>query len=399
MWSLILSTGGTIMNTISDTATKMETTMSNQEPKFEKMELFQKLFPAFADRAAGHDEVGSFVQNNYDDLKAEKLFSVAIPVELGGGGMTYSQLSHVIREMAKVCGSTALSYVMHSHPVLLNHYKHLNMNDEKAKATLTKIAANELVIAGTGANDWLQSNGKAVPTEGGYIVNAHKRFVSGGPGAQVFVTSAVEESETGDQVLHFSIPFATPGIEIQSNWNTMGMRGTGSNDVLMKNVFVPEEAIVVKRPAGEWHPMWDLIIPIAIPLIVSCYMGLAEKAVEIAISSCKGKLEKAAEIGEMKNHIRTAQMATDAMVRNCEDLQFNPDIVKTEAIFSYKAIATKAIHAAVNTAANLVGGPGYFKGNEIERIMRDVRALHFHPLPELKQLQMSGRLTLDMTPF
>jgi len=373
--------------------------MSNQEPKLEKMEVFQKLFPAFADRAAGHDEVGSFVQNNYDDLKAEKLFSVAIPVELGGGGMAYSQLSSVIREMAKVCGSTALSYVMHSHPVLLNHYKHLNMNDEKAKATLTKIAANELVIAGTGANDWLQSNGKAVPTEGGYIVNAHKRFVSGGPGAQVFVTSAVEESETGDQVLHFSIPFATQGIEIQSNWNTMGMRGTGSNDVLMKNVFVPEEAIVVKRPASEWHPMWDLIIPIAIPLIVSCYVGLAEKAVEIAISTCKGKLEKAAEIGEMKNHIRTAQMATDAMVRNCEDLRFKPDLAKTEAIFSYKALATKAIHASVNTAANLVGGSGYFKGNEIERIMRDVRALHFHPLPEPKQLQMSGRLTLDMTPF
>jgi acyl-CoA dehydrogenase len=362
------------------------------------LKKFESLYPAFAERAAGYDESGSFVQENYNALKEAKLFSVGIPADLGGGELEYSYIASAIKEMAKSCGSTALSYAMHTHPVLLNVYKYLNKGDEKAKAALTKIAGNELVIAGTGANDWLQSNGTAAATDGGYIVNADKRFVSGAPGAQVFVTSAVESTESGDQVLHFSIPFSSEGVEIQSNWNTMGMRGTGSNDVLLRRVFVPEEAVVVKRPVGEWHPMWDMVIPIAMPLIVSCYTGLAEKAVEIAIKMSQGKHDKTNEVGEMLNHLRVAQSAMSSMVGMCEELRFEPSLEQTDAIFSYKTIATNAIHASVNRAANLTGGAGFFKGNEIERIMRDVRALHFHPLPEPTKLQMSGRIALNMSP-
>lgn len=52
----------------------------------------------------------------------------------------------------------------------------------------------------------------------------------------------------------------------------------------------------------------------------------------------------------------------------------------------------------MNSASNLVGGAGFFKGTEAERVIRDVRALHFHPLPEPKQLQMSGRIALNMPP-
>lgn len=362
----------------------------------ELLEAFESLNSGFAKRARDYDEKGCFVKENYDELKQSNLFSAGIPLDLAGGGLSYSQISLVIGNMAKACGSTALSYAMHTHPVLLNVYKYLSKGDNKAEQILAKIVQNKLVIAGTGANDWLQSNGTADATEKGYIINAHKRFVSGGPGAQVFVTSAVQKGIDGDQVLHFSIPFSTEGVEIQDNWNTMGMRGTGSNDVLIKNVFVPEEAIVTKRPAGQWHPMWDMVIPIAMPLIVSCYAGLAERSVEIAIKRSQGNREKTVEVGEMLNQLRIAQSAQQAMVRNCQDLTFKPSIENTEAIFSYKTIATNAIHSSVNSAANLVGGPGFFRGNEMERIMRDVRALHFHPLPEPKQVQLSGRIALGM---
>lgn len=154
------------------------------------------------------------------------------------------------------------------------------------------------------------------------------------PGAQVFVTSAVEQSEKGDKVVHFSIPFSTEGVEIQSNWNTLGMRGTGSNDVLLRNVFVPEAAVVTRRPAGKWHPMWDMVIPIALPLIVSCYVGLAERAVEIAIKSSREKADRTSEIGAMLNQLRMAQAAKDTMVNLCDNLHFQPSLEITETTFS-----------------------------------------------------------------
>ena len=198
---------------------------NKSEDRQDWVAVTSKLAREFAERASAYDEEGSFVHENYADLRDFKLFSVGIPVELGGGGAAYADICHIIQELGRHCGSTGLTYAMHSHPVAVNVLKYRN-GDEQAKAALTKIAANELIIAGTGANDWLASSGDAVATDDGFVVNAHKRFVSGGPAADLFVTSAQFDGPDGMEVLHFAVPFKTDGIAIQSNWNTHGMRGT-----------------------------------------------------------------------------------------------------------------------------------------------------------------------------
>lgn len=361
--------------------------------------LAEDLGKTFADRAGAYDSNCDFVAENYRDLKTANLFSMAIPVQFGGGGADYKTLCDVVRTIGYNCGSTGLAYAMHSHPVMVNVFKALR-GDEKGKATVTKVAANELIIAGTGANDWLQSNGTATPVEGGYRINAHKRFVSGGPGADVFVSSAVlaadPQSGEPEQVMHFAIPFSAPGISIQSNWHTLGMRGTGSNDVMMEDVFVPEAAVVVKRPVGQWHPMWDLILPIAMPIIVSCYVGLAEVAVDLAMKAAGGKDFLASEVGQMQNELTIAQLALADMVSRNNNFQFTPEINNSDAILARKTIATTAVKNTVEQAASLVGGPGFFQGHPMERIIRDIRAMHFHPLPEKRQQIFSGRRALGM---
>jgi len=359
----------------------------------------RQIAPAFAERAGDHDADCVFVAENYSDLKANGFFTMAIPERFGGGGADYQTLSDVIRVLGRHCGSTGLSYAMHSHPVMLNVFKALS-GDAKAGATVEKIAANNLVIAGTGANDWLQSNGEALPVAGGYRINAHKHFVSGGPGADVFVTSALVPATASEpeQVIHFSIPFKTPGIEIQSNWRTLGMRGTGSNDVIMRNLFLPESAVVIKRPAGQWHPMWDVIIPIAMPLIVSCYVGLAEAAADLALAAARGKAFLATDIGDLQNDLTVAQLALDDMVGRNDNLQFKPGLANTDAIFARKAIATEAVKTVVEKAAAIVGGPGFFQSHPMERIIRDIRAMHFHPLPVKRQQLFSGRRALGLEP-
>ena len=352
----------------------------------------------FGERASAYDEEGSFVHENYADLRDYKLFSAGIPIELGGGGASHQDICRIIREIGRHCGSTGLAFAMHSHPVALNVLKYRN-GDEKAKAALLKIAKNELVIAGTGANDWLASNGEAVETEGGFLVNAHKRFVSGGPGADLFVTSALFDSANGQEVLHFAIPFKTDGISIQSNWDTLGMRGTGSNDVILRDVFVSAAAIVARRPAGVWHPMWDMILPVALPMIVSCYVGLAESAVHLAVASAKGKPHLAPVVGEMKNELAIAQLSVDDMVRIGDNYAFVPGMENTDAILTRKSIATCAVKSSVELAASIAGGPGFFRSHLIERIVRDIRAIQFHPLPEKHQQLFSGRITLGLDPI
>jgi acyl-CoA dehydrogenase len=357
-----------------------------------------ELGPAFAARAAEFDASGEFVAANYDDLRDKRLFSVGIPEELGGGGASHADVCAVVRELGRHCSSTGLSFAMHSHPVCVNVFKHLR-GDEKATGALGKIAGGELVIAGTGANDWLASNGEAVEVEGGYRINAHKRFVSGGPGADLFVTSAIFVGEAGPEVLHFALPMKSEGIEIQDNWDTIGMRGTGSNDILMKNVFVPAESIVARRPVGTWHPMWDVIVPIALPIIVACYVGLADAAAELAIGSTSGNPNHAAAVGRMQSDVTTASLALNDMIRIIDNYAFTPDLAITSEILQRKAIAARSVKAAVETASEIVGGGGFYRGHPMERIVRDVRAFHFHPLPERIQQTFSGRIALGLDPL
>ena len=360
------------------------------------IQVARTLGPEFAQRAARHDRDGTFVADNYAQMKEARLFSAMIPAELGGGGASHANVCAIVRTLGKHCSSTALSFAMHSHPVLANVFK-ARRGDEMATAALQKIASNELIIAGTGANDWLASNGEAIAVADGYVVNAHKRFVSGGPGANLFVTSAVHDGDDGPEVLHFAVPMNSDGIEIQSNWDTIGMRGTGSNDIIMQGVFVQEAAVVARRPVGVWHPMWDVIVPIALPVIVAAYVGIAEKAAELAVNASIGKPIVAPAIGNMLNELTTARLAFEDMVRMTDNLAFTPDISVTDAMLIRKSVAAKAAKATVEAAADISGGGAFFRDHPMERIVRDIRAIHFHPLPERMQQNFSGRLAIGLT--
>ncbi len=363
------------------------------------LETVRQLAAGFAVRAREHDESNTFVAANYAELREHKLFSAGIPERLGGGGASYEELCAVVRELGRHCGSTALAFAMHTHPVATNVYKFLR-GDETAGRTLRKLAADELVIAGTGANDWLESSGEAERVEGGCRVTARKRFVSGAPGAQVFVTSTTVVGPEGREVLHFAIPFGAEGVRIVETWRTIGMRGTGSHDVQLENVFVPEAAVVARRPAGAWHPMWNVVIPSALPLITSAYVGLADAAAALATEAARGKQAVLAPVvGEMVDTLTVAQLAVADMVRINANHDFAPTLETANEMLVRKAIAARAVKETVETAAEMVGGPGFFRGHDMERIVRDVRAMHFHPLPVRRQQLFSGRVALGVDPI
>ena len=376
-----------------NTAIKM-TEETNKDWK----ELASELGEALSAGADERDANNEFVAENYALLRENDFFKIAIPRELGGGGADYEEICAVIRELGRHCGSTALSYAMHTHPVAVNVFKH-HRGDEKATATLRKIADEDLIIAGTGANDWLASSGEMTRVEGGFEVSAHKHFVSGSPGAQVFVTSANYESDEGTEVLHFAIPFNSEGITHHANWNTLGMRATGSNDVTLEKVFVPDAAIVARRPAGEWHPMWNVILPTAMPLIMSAYVGLADAAADLARQAAAKRPDQLATVlGEMLNQHALASLTHQDMVSINENHGFTPGNEIAGDILTRKTIIATAAQKTVELAAEIVGGTGFFKGHPLERIQRDIKACHFHPLSYRRQYQFTGRISLGLDP-
>ena len=103
---------------------------------------------------------------------------------------------------------------------------------QPGKPLLEKVAAKQAVLVSTGAKDWLESSGEVERVDGGYRVTAKKPFASGTPRGAMFITSSrYYHTDEGWQVLHFGVPRDASGVQVADDWDTLGMRATGSNTV------------------------------------------------------------------------------------------------------------------------------------------------------------------------
>lgn len=364
-------------------------------------ELATTLGANFAERAAAHDCEKSFVAENYAEMKKAKLFSMAVPKELGGGGASYEDVCLLLHELGRHCASTALALSMHQHLVVANVYKH--KNGKPAAKMLENVAAAELVLVSTGATDWVDSNGSAERVDGGYRVSGRKVFASGVPGADLLITSIASNDEPeGPSVLHFPLSLKAEGVKVLDDWDTLGMRGTGSHTVLIEKAFVPEASIALKRPQGVWPGALDIAIGVAPAIYMAPYVGLAEEAAAMSIERARERATCFASIaaaGELENARTNVRIIWEDMIRRTKDYDFEAGLDHTNAMLSRKTLLTTAISKTMNAALELAGGAGYYKTLPLERMWRDSQAAPYHPLPERRQLEFTGRCVLGLDPI
>lgn len=366
------------------------------------MKHTRDLSQIFASRAEHHDLEGRFVFENYEDLKTHRYFSAGIPEELGGEGLDHAEICDMIRIMAHACGSTALAFSMHQHLIAASVWKYKHKGE--GAAMLQKVANDQLVLISTGARDWLESNGEMKETEGGFLLSARKHFASQSIAGDVAVTSArYQHPEEGWQVLHFSVPMKSKGVSVLDDWDVMGMRATGSQTIVFDQVFVPETAIVLARPGSGFHPVWDLVITVAMPLIMSAYVGIAEAAMEIALSIGKKYYRNQRHlpyiVGKMNNTLMSARTQWKAMVKLTDNHRFKPAESITLDMLSLKTNVANACIQTVQEAMETIGGQSFYRKNTLERLFRDVQGANFHPLPMWDQYAFTGERILGPTDY
>jgi len=372
----------------------MKTIVKN---KIDWMETILKLGKDFSKNARQSDQDGTFVFHNYAELKAIRFFSAMIPEELGGAGIEYSEMCNLIRTIAHFCGSTALAVSMHQHLVAAAVWKYKTKG--LSVDLLKKVAKHQLVLISTGARDWLSSNGTLSKTKGGYTLTAKKHFASQSITGDIAITSAPYQNENGEmQVLHFPVPMNSPGVRILDDWDTLGMRGTGSQTIEFKNVFVSEAAIGLARPQDGFHLVWNIVLTNAIPLIMSAYLGLAEKAFQIALNIGskykRNQKQMPLLLGKLKNDLLGAQTQWEAMLGRNNNFIFKPNETLTAEILCLKTNVANATKLVVAGAMEAIGGQSFYRKNELERIFRDVQAAEFHPLPKWEQYAFVGERLL-----
>ncbi|CAM3382641.1 acyl-CoA dehydrogenase family protein [Marinicrinis lubricantis] len=352
--------------------------------------MAERLADRFAERSAKHDREGSFPFDHFGDLKQAGYLKLTVPAELGGDEISLYELVLLQDRLAYGDGSTALAVGWHIGLVM-----HLNATGKWPRALYEQLC-KDIVSDGIVFNSFASEpasgspsrGGKpettAVRTEGGWLITGRKTFSTASPIVDRFVVSAYVPEE--ERVSEFLV-FKGKGVSIEETWNTLGMRATGSHDVVLDHVFVSSDArIDAQIPEGrEDAGGWLLHIP-------ACYIGIARAARDFALdfagsyrpNSLSGSIAELPtvqqSIGQMEAELRIARnflySTADRYDRQTQHKeQMRPDLGLA------KYAATNAAIRVVDIAMRIVGGASLSKTLPLERYYRDVRAgLHNPPM-------------------
>jgi len=369
--------------------------------------LARELAAEFAERAAQHDHDNTFVAENYARMKETGYTRLAIPEEFGGLGASMRQVLYAQAELAKGCGSTALAIAMHHYNMLALVYRWKH-GAEGVAASLRKIADNNLIVMTSGGSDGIWPSATATRTEGGFLFSGRKVFCSQAPIADLMTTMArYDDPSDGPVVLMAAVPLRQPGIEMIETWDTLGMRGTQSNDLVLNDVFVSDTQIAARRAWGRNDPpLRNALIHFA-PVVASVYWGIAAGARDEAVAAVIKRSERIGsvladsaiqrQVGEIDARLQAAWWALIGAVTEIGD-DYALDEQTANTVVIGKREVVNAATAIVDMAMDLAGGGSYFRRSPIERAYRDVRAGKFHPLTPEKTLLHAGRLALGLDP-
>jgi len=373
--------------------------------------LSDEIIAHCGDRAAAYDRENRFFTEDFEELRAAGYLKMAIPKELGGHGMSLAEVCREQRRLAYRAPATALATNMHLYwtGVAADMRK---AGDASLEWILREAAAGEVFAAGHGeaGNDLplFLSTAKAERADGGYKFWGHKTFGSLTPVWTRLGLHAMNAADPGGpKIVHAFLPRDAKGYTIKETWDTLGMRATRSDDTLLDGAFIPDKYVARVVPAGTADLFVLSIFGWAEPTFGSIYLGLAERARDVAAAGVKKRTSLALtrsmayhpEVQRCFSEMQLALEAAGAQVdRVTQDWSSGVD---HGAQWPMKLVAAKhnAVEAAkkvVDLAMAVSGGGGMFKSNELERLYRDARCGGFHPANTLLVHEIVGKTVLGI---
>ena len=377
------------------------------------LELPSEMLERFRARAGDLDGENTYFHEDLEELRSLGYLAAAVPQEHGGWGLTLAELAASQRRLARYAPATALSMTMHSYWIGIA--VELEAIGDTSLRWIFQDAVDGHVFAAGHAetgNDMpvLLSTCKATRVQGGYVLNGRKQFGSNGPVWRWLGAHAMDvDAPGGPQTVHAFVDRSSPGVTVVETWDTLGMRPTQSHDTVLDDVFVPDERIGRVVPAGDGTDpflvgmtMWPL------SLMGAVYLGIADRALELAVAGARKKtsiaIDRAAyaynpmvqhQVAEMYLELHAAGATLDRFV---EDWVARVDHGDgwLPLVYSTKWRAVEAAKRVVDIALDVSGGGGMFRGNELERLYRDVRCGGFHPANDALTHEVVGKAVLGV---
>jgi alkylation response protein AidB-like acyl-CoA dehydrogenase len=382
------------------------------------VDIAAELADTFARRADAHDRAGSFPFENYADLHTSGYLRMIVPAEYGGEGADLVEVVLAQERLARGDGATALAADMTLHmigrladqrpwpePVFAAICR-----DIVATGALINSAASEPEL-GSPSRGGLPAT-KATPTEGGWLIDGHKQFVSMAPALRYFAVSAAlppsPDAPNGATATAL-VRAPTPGLRLEDTWgDALSLRSSGSYDVLLEKVFVPDEWLVDRSPAGGPPPQgapsamaWFLLTLSAI------YLGIGQAAADTICAYARERTPSALgrpiatlpniqrRVGQIHAPLTAARAILYQAARGwVDEPEKRAGMPPTIALAKY--LCTNAAIDATDQALRIAGGFGLTRTLPLERFFRDARAGLTHPPNDDAALEMIGRAALEI---
>jgi alkylation response protein AidB-like acyl-CoA dehydrogenase len=377
--------------------------------------ICRQLATDFATRAAQHDRENSLPIENYTALKQAGFYGLTVPKEFGGQGAGLLGWSIAGEELAQGCSATALTFNMHvisqetvyDDPIFSREVKErlarLTVHEQKLfAASISEMGTSSLVLGPT-----FIPTGQAHRVSGGYLLRGRKIFLSMIEACD-YLTLAMhpDDSANPHTLCWFLVPHPLPGQRIEKVWDTLGMRATQSNDFILEDCFVPDEALLVRvENCLPWlyeRPAWGGFS------YTGVYLGVGMAAYREACRVLRERVPRGFS-QPLSYHPdirhRVAEMSVDLEAARLLVYQAGW-LVDTEgmtptaraALLRAKAFVGEAVARVTRSALNACGAHALFKTSPLERLFRDGASASIMPPASDACLNGLGILELGLNP-
>ncbi|ORV53499.1 acyl-CoA dehydrogenase [Mycobacterium europaeum] len=336
-----------------------------------------------AERAEEAERLRRLPAATVDEFRRTDLFRLLLPARFGGIQASFPELLQPIRRMAHGCASSAWTlgfYALHNWM--------LSLFDLRAQE---QVFASGPVLAPAP----LAPTGRGTPADGGVRLTGRWSWATGAMDADwVMVGALVERPDRIDPAL---VLVPAGQVEVADTWHTAGMRGTGSHDVVVTDVLVPEHHLVSvadiyagTAPGARTHdaPTYRWPMVPALALVASMpVLGAAERVTELfaerlggrvlAYSGAAQKDQPAAQIrlASARVRLRALRALVDETAGGIEDLVVRGERVSRAVRADARLAAAHTVHESKAIIADLVeasGASAQFLSNPMQRFKRDV---------------------------
>jgi len=351
----------------------------------------------FVHRAKGIDDDASFPVENYKDLAKEGFMTLTVPKEYGGHGFSLGEYAMVGAEIGKYCGATALTFNMHNSTMMWSRFMyempHLTDAERAAFAPLRERQFRRAVeeqgiysqpISEAGQN-WTSrpAQTQCRKVEGGWRITGLKKFASLAGYCDYYSIVCTEvfdgQEPRHEDTMSFVVHKDAEGLSVQGEWDPLGMRGTNSRDLILRDVFVTEDDMLM--PKGifiKTLPHWPHMMATLSPT----YMGVAQSAYDFTVQYLRGETPGQPPID--RRMFTTKRLAVGQMYQRLASIR----ALWWQAFMEARGFPTKAqvmrmyaaqynvMEGAQELAALAIrtcGGQSMLKSLPLERIYRDSR--------------------------